>query len=431
MRILVAGAYGLVGGYVVSRLVADGHEVIGAGRDVDAARRRFPSARWIEVDLRYAEAAQWVQALDGVEAVINCAGALQDSPRDDLVAAHVEGLARLLAACEQAGVRRFVQISAAGVGPDRCSAFNDAKQAAEERLRASCLDWSILRPGLVLAPAAYGGTALLRGLAGFPLVTPCAWADSTMQVVSAEDVAAAVAAALEPSAPMPVSLDLCHDEQIPMDRLLGDLRAWLGLPPARVWRAPGWLAAGAGRVADGLAWLGWRSPMRTQALTQLRLGVHGDGGAAVALLGHPPLSLRQMLDRWPSGVQERWFARAYFAKPVILAVLAAFWLVSGLVGLTAGREAAIEVLAKAGVSTWLSPLAVVGGSLVDIALGLAVCARPTARAALLGMLVVTLAYLTGGAWLRPDLWLDPLGPLVKSVPAAALALVALALMDER
>ncbi len=35
----------------------------------------------------------------------------------------------------------------------------------------SGLDWIILRPGLVFRPTAFGGTAMLRGLAGFPLVT--------------------------------------------------------------------------------------------------------------------------------------------------------------------------------------------------------------------------------------------------------------------
>jgi hypothetical protein len=47
------------------------------------------------------------------------------------------------------------------------------------------------------------------------------------------------------------------------------------------------------------------------------------------------------------------------------------------------------------------------------------------------MIVVTLAYLAGATLWRPDLWLDPMGPLVKSLPAALLALCALALQDER
>lgn len=47
------------------------------------------------------------------------------------------------------------------------------------------------------------------------------------------------------------------------------------------------------------------------------------------------------------------------------------------------------------------------------------------------MLVVTAGYLIGGALVRPDLWLDPMGPLLKSIPAAFLALAALTTLDER
>ena len=71
------------------------------------------------------------------------------------------------------------------------------------------------------------------------------------------------------------------------------------------------------------------------------------------------------------------------------------------------------------------------GAAVDIALGLMVCFRPTARAALKGMVLVSFAYLAGAGLWRRDLWLDPLGPLLKVLPGAVLALMTLAVMDDR
>jgi hypothetical protein len=47
------------------------------------------------------------------------------------------------------------------------------------------------------------------------------------------------------------------------------------------------------------------------------------------------------------------------------------------------------------------------------------------------MVAVTLGYLAAGSIAAPDLWLDPLGPFVKTVPAAVLALVAMAMAEER
>ena len=57
--------------------------------------------------------------------------------------------------------------------------------------------------------------------------------------------------------------------------------------------------------------------------------------------------------------------------------------------------------------------------------------RRSAQVALLGMVAVSAAYLLGGTLLRPDLWADPLGPFVKILPGAVLALAALAILDER
>lgn len=430
MRIAVIGAYGLIGSYVSARLVVDGHEVMGLGRDIDAARRRFPALDWKRADLAEATVADWTAMLRGVEVVVNCAGALQDSPRDDLRAVHVDGVRRLAEACEAIGVHRLVHISAAGVGPERTTAFNATKLEAEVLLATSPLNWIILRPGLVFAPSAYGGTALLRGLAGFPGLSPLVHADSLVQTIGAEDLAIAVARCVMPGAPSRVSLDLVHHEALTLADLVGRLRLWLGLRPAPIVRLPLVLARAAAAASDVLAWLGWRSPMRTSALEQLRMGVRGRAEDA-ATLGLQVRSFDALLTAAPSGVQERWFARAYFAKPAILICLFVFWLLSGLIGLTVGFGDAVAVLTTSGMDAGLAAKAVIAGGLADIALALLLAWRPTTARSLQGMLLITAAYLIGGALVRPDLWLDPMGPLLKSIPAAFLALTALALLDER
>lgn len=429
MRIAVIGAYGLIGSYVSARLAADGHQVVGVGRDIDAAGRRFP-AEWKRADMATASVEEWTVVLADTVAVINCAGALQDSPRDDLKAVHVEGVRRLAEACEAIGVRRLVHISAAGVGPGRRTAFNNTKLEAETLLAKSALEWIILRPGLVFAQTAYGGTALLRGLAGFPGASPVVFGESLVQVIGAEDLAAAVARCLAPDAPTRVSLDMVHDEALTLIDLVGRLRGWLGLRPVRTVRLPLGVARVTAAVSDALAFLGWRSPMRTAALEQLRMGVRGRAEDA-ARLGVAPRSLDALLAAAPSGVQERWFARIYFAKPAILICLFSFWLLSGLIGLTVGLRDAIAILTASGMDAGVASGAVIGGSLVDIALALLLSWRPTAARALQGMLLVTIGYLLAGALVRPDLWLDPMGPLLKSIPAGFLAVAALATLDER
>ena len=429
MRILVVGAYGLIGGYVTARLLAEGHEVVGVGRDLTAARRRFPEVRWARVDLRRTDAESWAALLQGADAVINCAGALQDGPRDDLAAVHVAATSALAKACAAAGVRRFVMISAVGV-ERAVSPFERTKLAAEEVLKASGLDWIILRPGLVLAPAAYGGSGLLRGLAALPLAIPAAGADQTVQVVSIDDVAEAAARAVRPDAPSHFACDLISPEPTRLRDVLAALRAWLGLAPAPIWPIPMPLARLTSLIADALAWFGWRSPMRTASLLQLAAGVGGDPAEAERRLGMTFKSLGAILASWPAGVQERWYAKLYFLKALALVVLAGFWAASGLIGLVHYSEAS-RLLTGAGFSETAAGASVFGGSLLDLGLAALVCFRRTARAALVGMVLVTVGYLAGASLWLPGLWADPLGPLVKSIPAAVLALLVLAMMDER
>ena len=431
MRVLVVGGNGLIGSYVVARLHADGHDIVALGRNLDAARVRMPWVRWVRADLRRLRTpADWTAVVDGVEALVNCAGALQDSPQDDLAAVHVESATALYAACERAGVHRAVLISAAGVAPGRATRFNDTKLEGEAALRRTGLEWLILRPGLVLAPAAYGGTALLRGLAGAPGVVALAYPASPVQVVSIDDVAGAVAIALLPTTPPGRTFDLVSPEVTSLQQIVLALRAWLGLKPAPVVAAPVGLARVAGGIADALAVLGWRSPMRTTSIAQLAAGVTGDSSSTKAGLGFEVRRLDALLAAWPSGVQERWFARLYFAKPAAIAVLAAFWAASGLIGLTAGFRGAILALPPQ-LPHGAAVALVTAGSIVDLAIGAGIAVRRTTMTALQGALLVSAAYLIAGTVLRPDLWRDPFGPLLKILPAALLTLMTMAIMGDR
>jgi DoxX-like family len=76
-------------------------------------------------------------------------------------------------------------------------------------------------------------------------------------------------------------------------------------------------------------------------------------------------------------------------------------------------------------------LAIVAGALADIIIGLLVLYRPTSRHGLFASLGLSIIYAILGSFLRPDLWLEPLGPLVKIMPIAVLNLVALAILDDR
>lgn len=429
MAVLVLGGYGLIGQAVVERLLNEGYAVIAAGRRVGPARRRWPGAEWREADLAgLTTPAAWASLLEGVDVVVNAAGLLQAGLADHPSALMRQALPALYVRAPTAGVRLIVQISASGVAADASTPFMRDKAIADAALLAAGLDAVILRPGLVISPTAYGGTAMLRGLAAFPAFVPAAHATSPVQTVAIEDVADAVCAAVAGRIPAGTVVDLVEQPVRSLADTLSLFRSWLGFGPAPVLALPSATAAFAVWGADVVGWLGWRSPLRSTAIAVIRDGVTGNGREAALALGRPLKTLPETLGSIPRGVQERWFARLWLLKPLMLGTLSAFWIASGAITLLDPGRAVV-----AGSAHGFAPptALVIAGALLDIALGLAVLARPLAGLALKGMILTGLAYVAAGTLLASSLWMDPLGPLVKVLPEILLSLVALATLDDR
>jgi uncharacterized protein YbjT (DUF2867 family) len=432
MRVMVLGAYGVIGSAVLTRLHRDGHAVVALGRVVRTAHRRFPFAVWVEADFhRMRSADDWLPLLAGFDAVVNCVGAFQTGSRDRLDHIHVDAPTALFAACELAGVHRVVHVSAIGAEAASPTEFGRTKAAAEAALRASRLDWLILRPGVVLAPGAYGGSALLLGLAGVPLCTPLMPAQRTIQIVSVEDVAETVAWALRPDAPAQLTFDLAHPQMLHLHEIVLGLRRWLGFPPQPVWVLPRVLALAVAKVTDALGWLGWRSPARSTGVAQLAAGVVGDPIRWTQHTGIQPQSFDDILARRPATLQDRWFARLYTLKPLAIAGLAVFWIATGILALGPGYSASLAHLSAAGFGAGLATAAVIGGALFDIVLGLMLLVRRLAKPILITMLGATAGYVLAGTIIAPQLWIDPLGPLTKILPMLLATLFTLAVIDER
>ncbi|MEZ0171581.1 SDR family oxidoreductase [Microvirga sp. TS319] len=431
MHVLVLGGYGLIGHPVVSRLLESGHQVTGLGRSVSLARRICPGADWVERDIASLTHLQdWLPILSGIQIVVNCSGALQDSPRDNLQALQADAVKALFEACRIAGCARVVQVSAVGVSRDADTAFLRTKAEADEALMTSDLEWFVLRPGLVIARAAYGGTALIRALASFPFILPMLQEREPIQTVGVDDVADAVLACVEGHVEARTAYDLVETQVHSLKEIVLAFRSWLGFPPVRTVPVPRVIGQAIFKIGDAVSFLGWRPPVRTTVLRQLATGVRGNPEAWLRASGRLPSSLSTILSHMPANAQERWFARLWLLKPPIVVTLSMFWLASGIVGLIE-MERAAAILTQRGLGAELARAAVLGGGMVDIVLGTLLLVRSLHKTAAFGMIMVTLAYLVAGTALTPDLWLDPLGAFVKTPPGAVLALVALAIADER
>lgn len=430
MRILVLGGYGFIGAEIARALLAAGHEVVGLGRNPGIGRRLLPDAEWVGADIAAMSAPEgWTPLLKGVGAVINAAGALQDGGRDRLAGVHDAGIRALIAAAERAGVARFIQISAPGAKADASTLFLRTKAAADAALRASALQWVIFKPGLVIGRNAFGGTALLRLLAGIPFIEVLAFPNAIVHTIATEDVTDAVLRALGGDFPARADFDLVESDVRALREIVRAMRRWLGFPePIMAVEAPAFMTWGAAVLADMAGALGWRSPLRSTAMRVLSENVVGDPEPWRRVIGRPLKTFSETLADMPATAQERLYARAQLAMPFLVCGLATFWIVSGLLGLV-GREDAAQLLPRSlGAGAML---VVIAGSLADIALGAALLIRRLARRAALGSAALAAFYLALGTLWAPGLWLDPLGVYVKVIPAILASLTLCLLLEER
>lgn len=432
MRILVLGGYGLIGLAIVRRLQLLGYEVVGLGRSVETGRKACPGVRWIAADIaRHPNAADWRKHLADIDVVINAAGALQDGARDNLELSQNKAMVALIDCAVSIGMKRFIQISAPGAVPEASTAFMRTKAAADAHLRRSALDWTILKPGLVIGAQAYGGTALIRMLAGFPVILPLIYGQARLQTVSLEDVVETTILSVQGELPSHAEFDLVEPHPHTLRHIVESFRKWLGFPDALASiDVPGFVGSVVAKGADLLGHLGWRSPLRSTAVKVISEDVLGDPEPFRQAMGRDLRTLDETLLSLPATLQERWFSKLYLAMPIMVGTLSLFWLASGLIGFFE-LEAASAVLPPDIVSPAMATGFVVVGAIADIVLGVLVLIRPWAKRACYGMILLTLGYLLAGTVLTPQLWLDPLGVFVKTIPAALLAWVASLVLEDR
>jgi hypothetical protein len=151
----------------------------------------------------------------------------------------------------------------------------------------------------------------------------------------------------------------------------------------------------------------------------------------MTVTGIVPTRIDAMAGARGASIQDQWFARLYLVKALVIASLSLFWAASGFIALVVSFPATTAILTSRGWPEWFAvPFAAIT-SMMDISIGVLIGFRRTAGFGLAAGILLSLGYMAGCAILTPDLWLEPLGALVKTGPAIVLMLVALLTLDNR
>jgi uncharacterized protein YbjT (DUF2867 family) len=197
--LLLTGATGLVGGALLERLLAGGHEVRCLVRE---PRRLGPRRVRVQIALGdLADPPSFRNAMRGVSTVVHLAGSTRDQPRGSIE--ELAGLAtwRMVEAAQRAGAQRFLFISPLGASTHHRSRLFRAKALAEQAVRDAQMHSSVIAPSFVYAPGDRW-MALLARLSALPAVPICGTGSAELQPIWVEDLAECIVTILarEPTA---------------------------------------------------------------------------------------------------------------------------------------------------------------------------------------------------------------------------------------
>jgi NADH dehydrogenase len=161
MKIAITGGTGFIGRHLARDLIARGHEVVAISRG-RYTRNTQPveGATFIALDIN--DTAKLTDVFRACDAVAHCAGTSTETAGQTYRRLHVDGTRSAVTAAGIAGVKKFVLVSYLNVRPNVNSAYHTTKWQGEEIVRASKLNYTILKAGLV-----YGqGDHLINNLSG-------------------------------------------------------------------------------------------------------------------------------------------------------------------------------------------------------------------------------------------------------------------------
>ena len=225
MNVLVTGATGYVGNYVVKALLEAGHAVMAVSRKGAKSSTASGKNLGTVTGVKYVVAdvgsgSGVLDAVRGCDVIVNLVGIIAQRGEQTFQRVHVDGTRHLIEAAESLGIKRFVQMSALGAAAGAASRYSATKFEAEELLRKSDLEWTIFRPSLIFGVGDDFFGRVLKNLVATPVVPQIGDGLFPFRPVWVGDVAQCFAQALSNPATIGQTYDLVGPKEYTFRQLL-------------------------------------------------------------------------------------------------------------------------------------------------------------------------------------------------------------------
>ena len=226
MKILLTGGTGYVGSVLLSQLSLAGHEIRVLSRDPEPARQRLSAMDGVypvRGDLTTYSADLLADLMAKHDAVVHLVGIIIEKGTPGFEAVHTEATRRMVAAAEEAGVKRFVHMSALGTRENAVARYHKTKFAAEQFVRESSLEWTIFRPSIIFGE----NDEFLNTFAGIARMAPAlpviGSGQGKLQPIWVEDVCRCFAQSLNMPETIGQTYDMGGEKAYPFREILAML----------------------------------------------------------------------------------------------------------------------------------------------------------------------------------------------------------------
>ena len=321
----------------------------------------------------------------------------------------------------------MIQISALGAAADMPARYHASKGRADDALKASSLDWFILKPSIVYGSGAKS-MGLFRALAALPMVPLIGDGQQLIQPVHIDDLVQAMVMAIQPETSARQVISVVGPTPLSFARLLQKLRAWLGKTEGHYFPVPVALVKACAPMGR---WMN-EPALNKAAISMLEQGNTADVESFKQYLGYSPKSLDQALQETLATQADRWHAHLYLLRPMLRVAIALVWLWAGWVSVFVyPHSSSYEMLGQVGIPEVLMPVILYGASAFDFMLGLAMLLGWRLRWVVYCQLLIMLAYSMVITLFLPEYWVHPFGPMIKNLPLVVASFVLLILEEQK